>query len=200
MVEAVSAAKIAREKKGKTAFNEGKSALKTGLFKWSPSWDEAGLKFEKAAKLFKEAGNEIAAKESYLEYARCLEKTNELLCAAEAQSDAAFLSKDAREAISLLRKADMNFKISGQSNRGVTLMKRYAQQQVDEETPEGDENALQVYTSLFEEIFNDDNYLLNGDMIDQYIKITCKKEQWLEVIKIKKRVQKRLRDTKTLDH
>lgn len=33
-------------------------ALKTGVFKWSKDYDEAASKYEQAAKLFKESGND----------------------------------------------------------------------------------------------------------------------------------------------
>lgn len=73
----------AKEKQAIDAFKKGKEALKTGLFKWSPNFDEGAMRFEKAAKLFKECGNNERALTAYLEYSKCAEKQNELLGAAE---------------------------------------------------------------------------------------------------------------------
>ena len=64
----------------------------------------------------------------------------------------------------------------------------------------GNKIAMEIYKSLLDGIFEEDNYLMNNDVVDQYVKLLCKEEQWKEVIDLKKRVQKYLRDSKTIDH
>jgi|688.fasta_scaffold587777_1 hypothetical protein len=66
MVETYNKQKLANAQK---KFKEGKDALKTGLFKWSKNYAEAAIRFEQAAKLFKELGDHKSAIEAYLEFA-----------------------------------------------------------------------------------------------------------------------------------
>ncbi len=58
------------------AFKKGESALKTGLFKWSPDYLGASMHFEKASKGFKEAGERQKALQAFLRLADCSEKLN----------------------------------------------------------------------------------------------------------------------------
>lgn len=53
-------------------------------------------------------------------------------------------------------------------------MKRLAQQLLDKETPEADAEALKMYGLLFEQVFHNDNYLFNSDIIDTYYKLQLK--------------------------
>lgn len=69
------------------------AALKTGLFKWSVDYLEGSMYYEKAAKLFKQAGDKERAKEAYLKWSFCCEKENENYGAAEGLVEAAFLEK-----------------------------------------------------------------------------------------------------------
>ena len=50
--------KTSQVKKANDYIKTANSALKTGLFRWSKDFAEAGHNFEKAAKLFKEMGED----------------------------------------------------------------------------------------------------------------------------------------------
>ena len=70
MVEAV---KSNKQKQADEKMKEGRSALKTGIFKWNPNHAEASVKFEQAARFYKDAGNDTAAREAYLAFASASE-------------------------------------------------------------------------------------------------------------------------------
>lgn len=76
-------------KKAMQYLKEAKYALKTGVFKWSKDWDTAMLKYEQAAKAFKEIGDEESAAEAYLEYAKCCEHEQNNHLAADGYSNCA---------------------------------------------------------------------------------------------------------------
>ena len=178
----------------------GKSDLKTGIFKWSPDYVQAAINFEKAAKLFKQAGLTQRAIDAYLEYSKVSESSNELLGAAEGLNEAAFLTDDRKQALKWLQQADEFYKIQGQSERGLTQMKRLAQQLLDKDTPEADAEALKLYSLLFEQVFQNDNYLFNSDIIDTFYKLQLKQGKLLDAIGTKRRLIKYLKDEKTIDH
>ena len=86
-----STAKISQAKE---AMKKGKSAVSTGILKWSPNHNEAVIHFEKAAKLFKEAGLRNEQYEALLKLGKSCEALNELYTAADAYMQAANLEKD----------------------------------------------------------------------------------------------------------
>jgi len=49
-------------------FKKGEKAIKTGLLKWSADYLEGTMHFERAAKLFKDAGVKDKAVKAYLKY------------------------------------------------------------------------------------------------------------------------------------
>lgn len=79
-------------------------------------------------------------------------------------------------------------------------MKRLAQQLLDKETPEADAEALKLYSLLFEQVFQNDNYLFNNDIIDTYYKLQLKSGKLQDAIGTKRRLIKYLKDEKTIDH
>jgi tetratricopeptide (TPR) repeat protein len=90
-----------------------KSELKTGLFKWSANHVQAAIHYEKAAKLYKQAGDKVKAIEAYLEFSKCSEQSNELIGAAEGLNEAAFLTDDKKKQMGWLAEADAFYKIAG---------------------------------------------------------------------------------------
>ena len=114
------------EKSNKDAekmYKKAQGDLKTGLFKWSANHGEGMLHFEQAAKLFKEADNDARAIDAYLKASECAEKCDETLLCAENLASAGQLEDDGEKALGYLVKANNFFKISGNMNRGTTLMK-----------------------------------------------------------------------------
>ena len=129
------------------------------------------MHFEKAAKLYKQIGAKKQAIEAYLQYSKCSETANELLGAAEGLNEAAFLTDDRKQAVQWLDQADQFYKVSGQSERGLTQMKKLAASLIDKETPEAQAEALKIYGLMFEQVFMHDNFVFNGDIIDTYYKL-----------------------------
>lgn len=60
-------------KKAMSYLKQAKYALKTGIFKWNKDYDEAAVKYELAAKAFKEISDDDSASNAYLEAAKCHE-------------------------------------------------------------------------------------------------------------------------------
>ena len=83
-----------KQKEADSQYKKGKSALSTGLLKWSPDYFGASLHFESAAKLYKELKNEIMAKDAFIKYADASEKQDMLSQAADGYTKAAFLEND----------------------------------------------------------------------------------------------------------
>jgi hypothetical protein len=61
-------------KKAQDYLKQANYALKTGVFKWSKDYGEASFKFEQAAKVFKEIGEEKQAAEAFINFAKCSEE------------------------------------------------------------------------------------------------------------------------------
>ena len=53
-------------------------------------------------------------------------------------------------------------------------MKKLASQLLEKDTPEANEEALKIYGLLFEQVFQSDNYIFNGDIIDTFYKLQLK--------------------------
>lgn len=73
---------------------KGKSNMSGGFLKWGRDYLSASMHYESAAKLYKEIGNEVMAKEAYLKYAEASEKQDLLSQAADGLTRAAFLEND----------------------------------------------------------------------------------------------------------
>lgn len=109
----------AKVKEAESEYKKGKAALKTGLLKWSADHLSASLYFESAAKLYKEVGNEIMAKDAFLKYAHSSEKTDSLSCAAEGLTQAAFLENDFAKSEAYLKQAQNLYLIDGKGERAL---------------------------------------------------------------------------------
>lgn len=109
--------------------------MKTGVFKWSKDYDEASIKYEQAAKLFKELDDDKSAADACLEFAKINEHQKQFHMAADGYAEAARLLPDKQWQTSLkyLKQADIYYKMSGFEDRGFILIKRYAQSLCDSE-------------------------------------------------------------------
>ena len=87
------------------AYKKGESALKTGLFKWSPDYLGASMHFDKASKGFKEAGERQKALKAFLKLSECSEKLNENWSVGESLVQAASLESDRTKSLQYLHKA-----------------------------------------------------------------------------------------------
>lgn len=200
MVEALGAS-TRTDPNGEKAFKKGKKAITTGIFKWSADYFEGGIQFEKAAKSFAANGLEMRAQEAWLEYSGCCEKGDDMTGAAEGLQEAAFCSKDYDMSIQLLTKADECYKIGGYADRGLTLMKRFAKELLEKENEAATKKAMEVYeTHLMEQVFEGDNYLLNPDIIEGYVKLQIEQKDFKGAIRTKKRFIDYLRGVGTTDH
>ena len=87
---------------------EAEKHLKTSFFKWSPDYDSAADKYQKAAICFKVARSYDRAKEAYIKTAECHEKHGQLFHAGKALTEAANLSceaKNYKETIQFMERA-----------------------------------------------------------------------------------------------
>jgi len=87
------------------------------------------------------------------------------LGAATGMSEAAVLTKDKQKSMQMLVEADTLFKMSGQWERGTTLLKRMAADLVEKDDPDSIEAAEKIYVKLMESVFEGDNFLMNGDLV-----------------------------------
>ena len=181
-------------------FKEANKAIKTGIFNWSADYLEGSMKFERAAKLFKTLGNKEKALQAYLKYSMCSEKINENFGAAEGLMEAAFLEKDKRKSLDYLHLAQNYYKIQGSSNKGQESLKKFAQKMLDSEDPEAQQFALNIFQKLFEEVFEGDNFLWNPDIVNEYIQLLMKHQEYSRVIEAKYSLIKHLKSAGQIDH
>lgn len=135
---------------GEKMFKKAQGDLKTGLFKWSKDFSGGMVHFEQAAKLFKEADNDARAVDAHLKASECAEQIDETLLCAENLASAAQLEDDSEKALSYLLKANNYFKISGNLNRGTTLMKNLALQCASGDTKQQKECAGKIFKACLE--------------------------------------------------
>merc|ERR1712038_1282734 len=117
--------------------------------------------FERAAKSFTASGLDQRAAEAWLEYSKCSEAQNEMTGAAEGMQEAAFLGKDYDQSVQLLIKADEFYKIGGYPDRGIALLRRYANELIEKENDAAKQKAMEIYENhLMTQVFeSSDNYL-----------------------------------------
>ena len=84
----------------------------------------------------------------------------------------------------------------------MTLIKRFAKQLIEKETPEAKAKALQIYEqTLMEQVYESENtYLLNSDVPIEYLKLQLEGKDYQGAMKTKKRFIDFLRDNGTTDH
>ena len=121
-----------KKKQADEQYKQAQSALKTSLFKWNKDHLGASLYFETAAKLYKEINDNTLAKESYLKYAESSEKIDQVSCAAEGYTQAAFLESDFKKSEDLLKKAQELYMIDGKAERGIQSLSKFAKSMMDQ--------------------------------------------------------------------
>lgn len=105
-------------------------------------------------------------------YADCCEKNSEMNGAAEGFQEAAFLSTDHEQSMSLLHKADEYYKIGGYPDRGLSQIKRFAKMLLEKETEKDIQKAMEIYeNTLMVQVYEGENYLLNTDIPESYLRI-----------------------------
>jgi len=92
-----------KKKEADAIYKKGKKAIATGFLKWSADHLSASLHFEQAAKMYREIGNDVMAKECFIKYAQSSEKTDVLSCAADGYTQAAFLEDNFEKSEALLK-------------------------------------------------------------------------------------------------
>lgn len=60
--------------------------------------------------------------------------------------------------------------------------------------------ALDIYQSLFEEVFDEDNLAWNPDIINSYIQLLMQKNEYLRAIEAKRTFIKHMVKEGTVDH
>ena len=188
-------------KDAEKAFKKGEAAIKTGIFRWSPDYMEACMQFDKASKAFKTAGDKKRAVEAYLKMAECSEKQNENWSAGESLVEAAFLEKDKERSLEYLHRAQNFYKMNDTANRGQQTLKKYAQKLLEqEEDEEAQSFALNIFQSLFDEVFEGDNLAWNPDIITDYLKLLMQKGQYQRAVEAKETYIAYMAKEGTIDH
>lgn len=198
-----------KKKEADSEYKKGKKAVGTGLFKWSPDHLSASFHFENAAKLYKEIGNDVMARDSFTRYAQASEKTDSLSSAADGYTQAAFLEDDFKKSEQLLKKAQQLYMIEGKGERGLMNLKKYVQQQLDvyedlspsKQSQQTLTRISNLYKSLYHQVFaTEDNFLFNQDLIDTYLNFLVGKDLFFEAIEARQTFIKYLVKQKTIDH
>lgn len=188
-------------KEAEKAFTKGEKALKTGLFKWSADFTEGAMYFEKAAKQFKQLGEKQRALDAYLRWSACCEQMNENYGAAEGLVEAAYFEKNKQKSLEYLHRAQNFYKINGNANRGQQTLKQYANKLLEQEgNEEAQRFALDIYQSLFDEVFEGDNYAWNPDIVNQYLQILMQKQEYKRAIEAKQTFIKHMKQQGMIDH
>ena len=92
--------------------------------------------------------------------------------AAEGMTEAAYLEKDVPKSVKYLLEADKFFKIGGANDRGLTEMKKFANDLYEKDTVKQQKQAMEIYeTYLIKQCFEEDNYVMNSDVPDAYVKM-----------------------------
>ena len=173
-------------------FKKGKSATSTGLLKWSADHLGGSMHFESAAKLYKECGQNDKAKEAYIKYAQSSEKLDARGAAADGFTQAAFLEKNYKQQIQLLKMAEEQYLIDGQGDRALTSFKEFAKEQLEKyennldngvQDKELFQNLTQLFKSLHKKVYEtEDNFIFNSDLVDMYVNMLVKYEMFHDAI------------------
>ena len=168
------------------------------------------MHFEQAGKLFKEAGQQDKAKEAYLKYANSSDKLDSRGAAADGFTQAAFLEKDFKAQIQLLKMAEQQYLIDGQGDRALTNFKDLAKTQLETyennlEDGYNDKESFQSLTQLFKALHDkvyqtEDNYVFNSDLIDMYMNMLVKYNMLHEAIQARMQFIRYLHKNGTVDH
>lgn len=95
---------------------EAEKYLKTSFFKWSPDFDSAADKYQKAAVCFKVAKSYERAKDAYIKAAECHEKSGQLFHAGKSLTEAANIScesKNYQETVQLMERSCLLYREYG---------------------------------------------------------------------------------------
>eukprot|EP00347_Sterkiella_histriomuscorum_P016333 403353592 len=182
------------------AFKKGEKALKTGVFKWSADYVEGAMYFHQAAKAYKALGIKDQARQAYLKFSHCSEKIDEFFGAAEGLAEAAFFEDDKQKSLQYLQQANNFFKIQGSANQGTNFLKKFAIKMTQSENEEHIRFGEEIFAMLFQEAFEEDNFIWNNDIIHEYVTILIKNKKYAEAIAAKKQLIKYLKSQGTIDH
>lgn len=95
-----------------------------------------------------------------------------------------------KQSLELLKKADVAFKMGGQSDRGFGLIKSFASQMSDSEDDNMKQAASDIFKTLLPMYFEDDVSVMHFDMIEIYSKHLGRMKDWKELILLKRRLIK----------
>jgi hypothetical protein len=95
--------------------------------------------------------------------------------AADGLVEAASFEKDRKKSLMYLKKAQDFYKINGNQQKGQQILKKYANKILEEGDNDSQLFALDIYQSLFDEVFEGDNYAWNPDIVNQFVTVLMKK-------------------------
>lgn len=171
---------------GLTLIQEAEKHLKTSFFKWSPDFDSAADKYQKAAVCFKVARSYDRAKEAYVKTAECHEKNNQLFHAGKALTEAANISCEAKnyeETLRFLDKSCLLYREHGTPDTAcinlVTIAKK-----IEFSEPL---KAMQIYEKAADIAENDEKIREAAGHLNNASRLLAKSKKYFEAVSIMKR-------------
>ena len=165
---------------------EAEKHLKTSFFKWSPDFDSAADKYQKAAVCFKVARAYDRAKEAYLKTADCHEKNSQLFHAGKALTEAANISCEAKkyqEAVQFMDRACQLYREYGTPDTACINLVTTAKKIEGAEPLE----AMKLYEKAADIAENDEKLREAVKHLNDVSRLLAKSKKYPEAVNIMKR-------------
>ena len=176
----------AKIQEGLRLIQEAEKHLKTSFFKWSPDFDSAADKYQKAAVCFRVAQAYDRAKEAYVKTAECHQKNNQLFHAGKALTEAANIScgaKKYQEAIQLMDQASMLYREYGTPDTAcINLVATAKRMEVAEPL-----EAIKLYEKAADIAENDEKLREAAKHLTDVSRLLSKCKKYPEAVNIMKR-------------
>ena len=192
---------LANYSKAEKEYKAGEKALKTGIFKKKPNYDEGMLHFQESAEIFEKLGKKEEAHKAFINLAECAQhsKIPDLYLAGVSYEKAAkylyATTNDTMKTLALIKKSSEMYCINGTSSKGQAALRQFARDCVKE--PDKIPLAIEIYGSLFTDLFTDENYLYGSDLIEEYITLLLNENKYSAVVDVEKAHIKYLKATHT---
>lgn len=168
---------------------EAEKYLKTSFFKWSPDYDSAADRYNKAAVCFKVARSHEKAKDAFKKTAECYESNGQLFHAAKALTEAANISADLKnykDTMILMQKACLLYREHGTPDTAcinlVTLAKM-----IEGAVPL---EAINLYEKAAEIAENDEKFRESANHLNNASRLLIKSAEYLKAgVVMKKQVE-----------
>ena len=171
---------------GLQLMKEAEKSLKTSFFKWSPDYDSAADRYNKAAVCFKVAKSYEKAIDAFLKAADSYEKNNQLFHAAKALSQAAGICVDLKrieEAVSHMERACRLQREHGSpDSASSTLIK--AAKMCENSLPQ---KAIELYIEAAELCDTDEKYRDAAGHLNNAVRLHLRNKRYLDATEVMKK-------------